>query len=144
MNQRAVDCASRSQLGSAEARAEDKDQVLDAMTNLASDTRRKLGESLGRIRQYNKPVAAATTPSLEALRCYTEGMRVMAEKFDYAESLSWFRKATEIDPNFALAYWAMGDVYAILGETGEAVQLTRPAFELREPVSKRDRNLIEP
>ena len=143
MHLRAVDCASRALLGSAEARAEDKDQVLDALTNLASDIRRKLGESLGSIRQYNKPVAAATTPSLEALRCYTEGLRVMAEKFDYAESLSWFRKAIEIDPNFALAYWAMGDVYAILGETGEAVQFTRRAFELRDPVSERERELIE-
>jgi hypothetical protein len=82
----------QSRAGSAEARAEDKDWVLDALTNLASDIRRKLGESLGSIRQYNKPVAAATTHSLEALRCYTEGLRVMEEKFDYAESLSWFEK----------------------------------------------------
>src|SRR5258708_13090779 len=104
MNLRAVDCASRAQLGSAEARAEDKDQVLDALTNLTSDIRRKLGESLGSIRQYNKPVAAATTPSLEALRCYTEGMRVMTEKFDYPASISWFRKAPQIDPNFPFAY----------------------------------------
>lgn len=143
MNLRALDCASGAIVGSAGAEAEDKNHVLYALTGLASDIRRKLGESLASIREYNKPIAAATTPSLEALRCYSEGMQVMGEKFDYEEALSWFEKATEIDPNFALAYWAIGDVYAVLGETSVATQYTRKAFELREPVSEREKELIE-
>jgi eukaryotic-like serine/threonine-protein kinase len=140
---RAVDCASGNLLASVEARAQDKDHVLDAVSKLASDMRGKLGESLSSVLRFNTPLATATTPSLEALRCYTQGFQVQYKKFDYSESLSWFQKAIELDPNFAMAYWAIGDVYAILGETNSAVQYTQKAFELREHVSEREKALIE-
>ena len=89
------------------------------------------------------PLASVTTPSLQALQCYSQGMQVLYGKFDYPEALSWLRKAVELDPNFAMAYWAVGDVYAILGETDSAIQYTRKAFELRDHVSERERALIE-
>jgi hypothetical protein len=139
---RAIDCASGDSLASIEAKAQDKDHVLDAVSNLASDMRTKLGESLSSVRRYDTPLARATTPSLEALRCYTQGMQTLS-KFEYTESLSWFQKATELDPNFALAYWVMGDVYATLGENTSAIQYTQTAFELRDRVSERERALIE-
>jgi len=140
---RAVDCANADLLASAGAEAEDKDHVLNALSNLATSMRQKLGESLTSIRQYNVPLLSATTASLEALRCYTEAIRLLSKNFDYTGSLSWFQKAIELDPNFAMANWAIGDVYAILGETNSAVVYTRKAFELRDAVSVREKALIE-
>ena len=138
----AFDCLNGDLLASVEADSQDKDHVMDAVSKLASGMREKLGESLSSVRQYDVPLARATTPSLEALRCYTQGIQTLA-KFDYTGSLSWFQKATELDPNFALAYWAMGDVYATLGQDNPAIQYTQAAFELRERVSERERALIE-
>ena len=140
---RAEDCSNGNLVASAEAQAPDKNDVLDAVTKLASRMREQLGESLSSVSRYNQPLASATTSSLEALRCYTQGMQRLAENFDYNESLSWFQKAVELDSNFAMAYWAMGDVYAILGETNDATRYTRKAFDLKERASERERALIE-
>jgi DNA-binding winged helix-turn-helix (wHTH) protein/tetratricopeptide (TPR) repeat protein len=140
---RAVDCTSGALLGSAEAQSPDKDRVLDAVSKLASDMRRKLGESFSSLRQYNTPLVSATTPSMAALRCYTQGVQSEANDFDYKASLSWFQKAMELDPHFAMAYWALGDAYGAIGESNTAKLYIQKAFELREPVSQREKWLIE-
>ena len=139
---RAVDCSSGDLLASAAEQADGKDHVLDALSSLASDIRGKMEEPLSSIRKYNVSLASVTTPNLEALHCYTEGLRVLS-KFDYPGAISWFQKAVEFDSNFAMAYWAMGDSYAILGEDKAGIENTRKAFELREHVSEREKALIE-
>jgi len=140
---RAAECATGEILVSADVQAPDKNHVLDAVSRLASDMRAKLGESRNTLRRYNTPLAAATTPSLAALRCYTQGIQAQASQFDYKESISWFQKAIELDPNFAMAYWATGEAYGDLGETSTAKDYIRKAFTLREPVSQREKWLIE-
>ena len=140
---RAVDCDGDALLGSAEAQSPDKNHVLDAVSKLASDMRGKLGESLSSLRQYNTPLVSATTPSMAALRCYTQGVQAEAKDFDYKASLSWFQKAVELDPHFAMAYWAIGDAYGNIGESNTAKQYVQKAFELREAVSQREKWLIE-
>jgi len=139
----AADCATGELLVSADGRATDKNHVLYAVNKVAAEMRGKLGESLSSVRRYNTPLAAATTPSLAALRCYTQGIQAQANQFDYKESISWFQKAIELDPNFAMAYWAAGEAYGDLGETNSAKEYLRKAFELRDPVSQREKWLIE-
>jgi serine/threonine protein kinase/Tfp pilus assembly protein PilF len=138
----AVDCASGDVLASTEAQAKDKSQVLDALGKIASEMRRKLGESLGTVQKYNTPLEQATTRSLEALQAYNLGHKTWRAG-DNAAALPLFQRATQLDPNFALAYWAMGIAYTNLGETGLSVQSTRKAFELRAAVSEQERLLIE-
>ena len=139
----AVDCATGEIVASADARPQDKNHVLDAVSRLAADMRGKLGESLSSVRRYATPLAAATTPSLAALRCYTQGLQAQNNQFDYKESISWFLKAIELDPNFAMAYWSAGEAYGDLGETSSTKEYMRRAFELREPISQREKWLIE-
>lgn len=139
----AADCATGEFLVSADARAEDKNHVLDAVSKLAAEMRAKLGESLSSVRRYDTPLVAATTPSLAALRCYTQGVRAQNEEFDYQGSLAWFEKAIELDPNFAMAHWSMGEAYGDLGETNAAKESMRKAFSLISPVSQREKWLIE-
>lgn len=140
---RAVDCASGDLLASGKAQAIDKSRVLDALGNVASELRIKLGESLSTVQKYNTPLAQATTPSLEALQFYTLGLKTVTQTGDFAASLPWFQKAIEYDPNFAMAYWAMGDSYSGIGETASQAAYTRRAFELRAGVSERERLVIE-
>jgi eukaryotic-like serine/threonine-protein kinase len=139
---RAVSCASGELLASTEAQPKDKNHVLDALGTVASEMRAKLGESLGTVQKYNTPLEQATTPSLEALQAYNLGYKTWRAG-DNAAALPFFQRATQLDPNFAMACWAMGICYTNLGETALSVENTGKAFELRERVSERERLLIE-
>lgn len=140
---RAVDCANGDLLASVDAQASDKSHVLDAVSSVASQMRTKLGESLGSVQKYNTPLLQATTQSLEALQAYSFGLQKEDQTGDFAGALSFFQRAAELDPNFAMAYWAMADAYEVLGEPNSSAEYTRKAFELRARVSEPERLIIE-
>jgi len=58
-------------------------------------------------------------------------------------SLPFYKRAVELDPNFAMPYAAMSAIYANLNEIGRAAENARKAYELREKVSERERFYIE-
>jgi DNA-binding winged helix-turn-helix (wHTH) protein/tetratricopeptide (TPR) repeat protein len=140
---KAVDCTSGDLLASAEAQANDKSHVLDALGNVASEIRRKLGESLGALHRYNTPLPEATTSSLEALQSYSLGVQTEMQTGNFADSLPWFRRAIELDPNFAMAYWALGDAASVVGDSNTQAASVKKAFELRAGVSEWERLMIE-
>jgi eukaryotic-like serine/threonine-protein kinase len=140
---RAVGCANGDSLASAETNVSDKSDVLDALGRLASEMRTKLGESLGSVQKYNTSLEQATTPSLEALKSYTLGTHAQMQSGDFAASLLFFQRAVELDPNFAVAYWAIGDAYSFLGETESAAEYMRKAFDLRAGISEPEKLGIE-
>ena len=140
---RAVDCASGNSLASTEAKANDKSHILDALSSVASQMRRKLGESLGTVQKFNTPLAQATTPSLEALQAYTLGLQAVDQASDFAGALSSFQRATELDPDFATAYLSLADAYNTIGESTSSAECIRKAFALRGGVSELERLLIE-
>jgi DNA-binding winged helix-turn-helix (wHTH) protein len=140
---KAVNCLTGELLASTEAQASDKNHVLDALGRAASEMRRKLGESLSTLQKYNTPLEQATTPSLEALQAYSLGLKSWNEN-DALAAVSLFQRATRLDPNFAMAYWAMGWTYAAgIGESALAAENLRKAFELRRSVSEREKLIIE-
>jgi len=136
---KAVNCGTRDLLASTEAQANDKSHVLDALGKAASEMRRRLGESLSTVQKYDTPLEQATTPSLEALQAYNFGLN--AE--DDATALSFFQRATQLDPNFAMAYWAMGNSYSAIGESILSAESSRKGFELRERLSELEKLKIE-
>ena len=139
----AVDCANGNLLASAEARANDKSHVLDALDNVVSEMRRKLGESLGTLHRYNTPLSQATTASLEALQSYSLGVQTQIQTGNFAASLPWFQRAIELDPKFAMAYWALGDAASVLGDSNSQAANIKRAFELRAGGSEWERLMIE-
>ena len=139
---KAVNCASGDLLASTEAQASDKSHVLDALGKAASEMRRKLGESLSTLERYNTPLEQATTPTLEALQAYSLGYKTFGEGND-ASALPFFQRATQLDPNFAMAYWAMGLSYLAIGESVLSAESRRKAFELRERMSELEKLKIE-
>lgn len=99
----AVDCQSGELLAEAQEQATGKEGVLKALDAAAARLRRKLGESLSTVQEYATPLEDATTPSLEALKAYSLGRKTRyAEGDDTA--LPFFKRAIELDPNFAYAY----------------------------------------
>ena len=138
---KAVRCASGESLASAEAQAGDKNQVLDALGKTASDIRNKLGESLTTVKKFDTPLEQATTPSLEALKAFSSGKKVLFGTGS-AAAIPFFKRATELDPNFALAYAFLGRMYGDIGASGSGAEYTRKAYELRGQTSEPEKNLI--
>ncbi|MGB4785288.1 MAG: winged helix-turn-helix domain-containing protein, partial [Candidatus Acidiferrum sp.] len=137
---RAVNCASGDLLASTEVQANDKSHVLDALGKAASEMRRRLGESLSTVQKYNTLLEQATTRSLEALQAYSLGFRTFWGAGDGAAAMPFFQRATELDPNFAMAYWGLANTTADNTLTAESA---RKAFELRAGLSEREKLLIE-
>ena len=131
----AVNCVNGDLLASTEAQANDKSHVLDALGKVASEMRRRLGESLSTVEKYNTPLEQATTSSLEALQAYNFSLNTD----DGATALASLQRATQLDPNFAMAY----ESQAYLAEPSLAAENARKAFELRAGLSERERLRVE-
>jgi eukaryotic-like serine/threonine-protein kinase len=138
---KAENCESGETLASTEAQASDKSHVLDALGKTALEMRNKLGESLSTVQKFNTPLEEATTASLEALKAFSSGFQVHMTAGDSA-SVPFYKQATEIDPNFALAYAWMGVAYNDMGEFSKDVVCTRKAYELRDRASAPEKYFI--
>jgi eukaryotic-like serine/threonine-protein kinase len=139
---KAVDCNSGDVLAEAQEQAAGKETVLKALDNAATSLRGKLGESLSTVQKYATPLEEATTSSLEALRAYSLGVKTVYAKGGTA-ALPFFKRAVELDSNFALAYAWMAQIYNIQNEVGRADENAYKAYELRGRVSERERFFIE-
>ncbi|MDE3137974.1 MAG: protein kinase, partial [Acidobacteriota bacterium] len=138
----ARNCATDDRLATVEAVAPDKNHVLDTLNSLASQIRGKLGESLASIQKFDVPVEAATTSSLEALKIYTQADQKSTEQGNVA-AIPLYQQAIALDPNFALAYQALGTGYADLNENDLAQKYLSKAFDLRNRVSDLEKFHIE-
>jgi tetratricopeptide (TPR) repeat protein len=139
---RAVNCATGDTLAEEQATADGKEQVLKTLEQTAARLRGKLGESLMTVEKFNTPVAEVTTPSLEALQAYSLGRTTMIDKEDHLGAIQLFRRAIQVDPNFAMAYASLGVAYSEDSEKDRTANF-RMAYELRDRVSDRERFYIE-
>ena len=105
---KAVNCNTGDVLAEAQEQAAGKEAVLKALDAAAVSLRSKLGESLSSVQKYATPVEEATTPSLEALKALSLGVKTFYAK-GHTAALPFFNRAVELDPNFAMAYaWMSG------------------------------------
>jgi DNA-binding winged helix-turn-helix (wHTH) protein/tetratricopeptide (TPR) repeat protein len=139
---RTESCRHGDVLAEEQEQAARKEDVLGALDKAATRLRSKLGESLNSVEKYATPVEEATTPSLDALNAYSLGRKVFFEKGNTA-ALPYLQRAVELDPNFAIAYRALGTMYGNLNQSGRMAENLRKAYELREKVSQRERFYIE-
>ncbi len=133
-------CQTGESLAREQVEATGKEQVLSALGKAASGIREKLGESLSSIQKLDTPAIQATTPSLEALKALSLGEQARAR--DELEAIPFFKRAIELDPNFAMAYARLGTVYNNVGEIELSETYRKKAFELRDRVSEKEKLYI--
>ena len=138
---KAVNCVSGESLASTEVQASDKNHVLDALGKTASEIRNKLGESLSTVQKFDTPLEQATTPSLEALKAFSSGRKVQSTAGG-ATAIPFYKRAIELDPNFALAYAQLGLASSDIGEPSIATGYSRKAYELRDRTSEPEKYFI--
>jgi tetratricopeptide (TPR) repeat protein len=137
----ASNCQSGEPLAEEQAEASSKEAVLGALGKMASSLRSKLGESLSSLQKYDAPIEQATTPSLEALKAYSLAVKARSESGEQ-DSVPFFRRAIELDPNFAMANAMLGQVYHNLGEVSRSIDYTQKAYDLRDHASELEKYYI--
>ena len=133
----AVNCNTGDVLAKEQGEAATKEDVLKTLSQVTTSMRTKLGESLASVQKFDVPIEA-TTSSLEALKAFSMGVSVAREKGP-AESISFYKRALELDPNFATAYALLGLNYANLGQPSRAAENLEKAYNLRDRVSEREK-----
>jgi len=131
----AINCHTGDLLAKEQVAANSKEEVLRALDEAAMKFRQRLGESLASIQKFDSPLEQATTASLDALKSYSMANSSRSDP----EAIPLFKRAVELDPNFALAYDGLGIAYSNLNQPGLAAENVRKAYELRERASEREK-----
>ena len=138
---RAKNCRTGNVLDEEQVQAGRKEDVLNALSQVASKFRTRVGESVSTIKEHDTPLPEATTPSLEALKAYSVARKVHSSTFG-AASLTLYKHAIEIDPGFAMAYAWLGHAYGEIGESDLSAESTSKAYRLRDRTSDSEKFFV--
>ena len=134
---RATQAVTGNAVASAEAEASNKDQVLFAVTKVASAVRAALGDATSEsAKRFAMETLTAT--SLEAVHEYAGAMDLLSNgKFDQARQ--GFSRAVDLDPNFGLAYAGMAVASRNMGAYQDAEKYIRQAVQHIDHMTERER-----
>jgi serine/threonine protein kinase/tetratricopeptide (TPR) repeat protein len=139
---RAKNCSTGDILADEQAQVARKEDVLVSLSEMATQVRERLGESVATIEKYSRPLQEATTASLDALKAFTTARLVYASS-GRARAQPLFERAIAIDPNFAIAHAQLGIFFSNEGESALSRQSTIKAYQLRHRASDAERFFIE-
>ena len=138
----AVNAQTQDSLATEQAESESKEQVLKVLDKAASNLRTKLGESLPSVQKFATPLEQATTSSLEALQAYSLG-HAAHQRFNDEGAIPYFKKAVELDPNFAIAWTELGVASGNTGQSRQMEEAIKKGFDLKDRASEHERFYIE-
>ena len=121
--------------------ARGEEELLPAIDKLARDMRAKIGESLRAV-QATMPLERVTTPSLEALKKYVQGSRVMSYDGDFTKGAALLEQAISLDTGFAMAYRRLAVEYSNRNQPARAMELLQKAYEHSDRLSDAERYLV--
>src|ERR1700751_5251285 len=137
----AINAQTGDTIASEQAESEGKEQVLKSLDKAATSLRGKLGESLPSIQKFATPLEQATTSSLEALQAYSLG-HASHQHFDDEGAIPHYKRAVELDPNFAVAWAELGVASGNTGQTRQMDECIKKAFELKDRASEHEKLYI--
>jgi tetratricopeptide (TPR) repeat protein len=138
----ALNCRSGAAIGSEQGEASSREQVLTVLGAAASRLRSKLGESLPTLQRFDTPLEQATTSSLEAFQAFSAAEDIRSRTSELGAA-PFYKRAIELDPDFALAYARLSAVYWTLGQGGEGSRNAEEAYARRDRVSEPERFYID-
>jgi putative peptide modification system cyclase len=118
------------------------ESVLPSLDTINSRLRVRLGEALATVSSESKPLEQAATSNLDALRIYSQGVR-MRVTGDQVQANLLFRNAIDLDPRFARARIELATVLLTMGKRNEAIEALREAQKSVDRLSARDRLMTE-
>jgi tetratricopeptide (TPR) repeat protein len=121
--------------------AADASEILPAVDRLAKQVRARIGESLKNV-QSAPPLERVTTSSLEALRLYVQGSKLITENGDFARGSALLEEAVALDTGFAMAYRKLGVEYGNRALFEKSNAYFEKAFAHRDRLSDPERYLM--
>ena len=119
--------------------AKDSTQLLSALDAVTKQLRRRIGESLAKVRG-SQPMEAVTTSSLVALQKYSQAVAA-TDRGEYPQAQQLLTEALAIDSGFAMAWRKLGVVYTNQGDDESAKKPLTRAFQFRDRLPDRERYL---
>ena len=128
-------------LASFSAEVVGQDRILTRVGELAREVRAALGEGLSSIAKSREMLAKVTTPSLEALRLFTQANQAMASP-ERNQAIPILEETVRIDPDFASAHLLLAYAWRDRDDLARADQHLKKAVELAEHTSEQERLFI--
>jgi eukaryotic-like serine/threonine-protein kinase len=138
---RLVSAQSGEELASFRETADNQSELLPTVDRLVKEVRAKIGESLKNV-QSAPPLEQVTTSSLEALKKYVQGNKVIAEDGDFARGAALMEEAVALDTGFAMAYRKLGVEYGNRDLREKASAFYDKAYAHRDRLSDAERFLL--
>ena len=140
---RAKSCRTGDVLDEEQVQASKKEDVLNALSQIASKFRTKVGESLATVEKHSTPLPEATTSSLNALKAYSAAQKILVHSAnDLGAAVPLFKRAIDIDPKFAMAHASLGFTYGLMSEPALSAESVSKAYQLRDRTSDAEKFFI--
>lgn len=137
-----VEPRTREVLYAASAAGDGLDSVLASVDKVASDLRERLGETRRSQARDFKPLPRVATASLDALHAYALGQEAYAQG-NFVQAADSYRRAIELDPDFALAHIGLMRAYNALDQLPRGVPHLRRAQALRDGLASREQMYLD-
>ena len=118
--------------------ASDSSKLLAVVDKVSDRLRRGVGESLWAVRA-SAPLEQVTTSSLQALRLYSQAIRVGDQEGDTHKAVAILRQAVTFDTSFAMAYRKLGVYLREIGAHAASDDALARAFRNRAHLPELER-----
>lgn len=119
------------------------ESALGSIDQVTDQLRGKLGEALQSVQKTSVPLPNVATPSLEALKAFAVARNAANTTRDREQALGLYRRALQLDPQFALAHADMARLHAQLGEVEQARDEWRKALAIPARLSPQEKMSVE-
>ena len=137
-----LETSSGRELSQFHASAASGDAIISAADQIARDIRGQLGASLREVRASPR-LNFAVTPSLPALREYSEAVRLASRGGRDEQPVRHLEMAVQIDTEFAMAYRLLASYAENAGNTARADWAAIRAFKYREKLPDGLQQMVE-
>ncbi|UCE20739.1 MAG: protein kinase, partial [Candidatus Aminicenantes bacterium] len=138
-----LDVRTKNLVKSASSKGRGQDSIIAVQIDeLSKIISRGIGLSEKKISASQKQIADVTTASLEAYDNYIKGLEAK-DKFYHSGARKFFEKAVELDPEFAIAYYYLGEMSTSLGNYDLALDKLKKAKTLSDKATEKERLSID-
>jgi serine/threonine protein kinase/tetratricopeptide (TPR) repeat protein len=148
---KAIDCANGKTIAQSARNVTYRKNLVHELGVAGSELRGEMGEPASSVKKYNQPLEEVTSSSLEAIQLLAQGFRQQLSNASGAPTpalaislLSFYKRAVDLDPFFALAWASLGNVYQTQAQFNMrlAMEAEAKAYELRNRLIPQLRYLI--
>ncbi len=116
--------------------------ALASIDEVTGQLRETLGEAIASIERDSKPLPQASTSNLDALKAYALGLDKL-DNGDVVGALGYYRRALELDPDFALARMGVGGVLIAQGKPKEGRAELIAASRMKDRLTPRESLVLQ-